>query len=114
MDEAVVPHGAAIISDFTGTHMDMDTSKDEDLHSDDSQETNISSTSQKSIMMARIESDTSDAETDSENGETETQAATNIKKRKYPYWPLFFIMAATIGQRQATTISLFISVYRSC
>jgi hypothetical protein len=40
------------------------------------------------------DSDSNDAETDAE-----TPAATVVKKRKYPYAPLFFIMAATIGQR---------------
>ena len=38
----------------------------------------------------------SDAETDSE---AETSAATVVNKKKYPYGPLFFIMAATTGQR---------------
>ena len=80
---------AAIMNDLTGTRH-MATSED-DIHSDDSQETTFSSTSDKPNMVSG--QDTSEADT-----EAETQVATN-ERRRYPYWQLFFIMAATNGER---------------
>lgn len=77
------------MDDLSGAH--MDTSKDDiDMHSDDSLETTFSSTSERSNMISG--QDTPEAETEAETPAT-------IKKRRYPYAPLFFIMAATIGQR---------------
>jgi hypothetical protein len=67
----------------------MDTSKD-DVHSDDSQETTFSSTSDKPNVV-------SSEQNASEDAETLPPAAS--AKRRYPYWQLFFIMAATTGER---------------
>ena len=78
----------AIMSDLSGTR--MDTTRD-NVHSVDSQETTFSSTSDKPNVVSG--QDTSDADT-----EADTQAATN-ERRRYPYWQLFFIMAATTGER---------------
>ena len=78
----------AIMTDVAGactaTCARMDASKD-DKHSDDSQETTFSSASN-----AASEQDESDAQ---------TVAETQAHKRRYPYWQLFFIMAATTGER---------------
>ena len=54
------------------------------------------------LSISDIKSDvTSGEDTPEEEAEIDTPAAINmaINKRSYPYGPLFFIMAATIGQR---------------
>ena len=89
-NRAVATRTQSIMSDLTGAR--KDTSKD-DVHSDDSQETTFSSTSGKSNLISGH--DASEVET-----EAETLADTNtLERRRYPYWPLFFIMAATAGER---------------
>ena len=86
----------AIMTDLTGgtrTHH-MDTSK-ESVHSDDSQETTFSSTSDKPNVVSEQDASV-DAETEAE---TLPAALRPTDKRRYPYWQLFFIMAATTGER---------------
>ena len=78
------------MSDLTGAR--KDTSKD-DTHSDDSQETTFSDKS--NLMLGQDTSNVAETEVETE---LTHRAATN-NKRKYPYWPLFFIMAATTGER---------------
>lgn len=85
----------AIMTDLTGgTYTHMDTSK-EGVHSDDSQETTFSSTSDKPKVVSGQDA-SGDAETEAE---TLPAAPSPTAKRRYPYWQLFFIMAATTGER---------------
>lgn len=91
------------VSGESGVHMEP---AEDDLGSTHSQETAFSQTvdmksSHQSAPAAKVKfADDTEASDESQGEEnTETEPATEAKKQRYPYGPLFFIMTATAGQR---------------